>query len=58
MTTSAPTSPTAPVLEFIGGDTEPSDEFVDALVSILWDAADRQLAGQDGDESTEGRRTA
>ena len=51
--TSAPTIPiTAPVIiDWNGDDIEPCDAFVDALVEILWDASERQLEGQDGDQA-------
>ena len=53
MTASPATTAPTPVLTFVGGDTEPSDEFLDVLVEILWDAAERQLGDRDGDQDKE-----
>lgn len=36
----------APTIEWIGSEAEPSDEFLDAMVALLANVVDKQLAGQ------------
>lgn len=51
MTASASTAPAPAVLEFVGADVEPTDAFLDSLVGILWDEADRRIAERDEDQA-------
>jgi len=51
-------APAIPALEFIRADAEPTDAFVDSLIDVLWDEAERRLTeqaapGRASDEDTE-----
>ena len=49
----APAAITAPAPSTIiwqGADVEPTDEFVDALVALLWNVVEKRAAAADGDE--------
>lgn len=44
----APAAITAPTVDWHGADAEPTDEFVDALVALLWNVVEKRAAAADG----------
>ena len=48
------TAPAPSTIAWIGDDTEPTDEFVDAMVALLWNVVDKRAAAADKDQQHQG----